>query len=130
MVERIGDIKSLVKQYYKNLKNAIKTNCFDVVAHLDLIKIWNENEIFFSEKEDWYTKEIEEVLNLIKKYDMKIDVNLKLLNEPNKEQCPSLWIIKKAKKFGIELLVGTDGHKKSEIDYDIEIVNKLSLTSD
>ncbi len=129
MIEKIGSAKSLVKKYYQNLKNAIKTNCFNIVAHLDLIKIWNKNEIFFSEKEDWYIQEIEEVLNLIKKYNMKIDVNLKLLNEFNKEQCPSLWIIKKAKKIGIELLVGTDGHKKNEIDYDIKIMKKLSLTS-
>ena len=89
-------IKNLVKYYYAELRNAIKTGCFDVVGHLDIIKIWNKDKKYFSGREDWYKKEIQRTLKLIKKKNMKIDLNTAGLRKPCAEQYPSKEILEEA----------------------------------
>jgi len=116
MIKDIGGIKKLVKNYYLSLRDAIKTGCFDVVGHLDIIKIWNKNKKYFSEQEKWYKKEILKTLKLIKKKNMKIDLNTAGLRNPCAEQYPSLGILKEAKKLKISFLIGTDGHKSNELE--------------
>lgn len=116
MAKGAGGIKELVKLYYSNLRDAIKSGCFDVVAHMDLIKIWNSNEKYFSEKEAWYRREIEKTLEQIKSEDMKLDLNTAGLRKPCAEIYPSEWIVNDAKKLGIQFLIGTDAHKADELE--------------
>lgn len=116
MVKNIGGAKKLVKIYYSNLRDAIKTNCFDVVAHMDIIKLWNKNSKYFSENENWYKKEIRKTLKLIKKKNIKIDLNSFGLKNACGEQYPSGWIINEAKKMEIKFLIGTDAHKPKELE--------------
>lgn len=115
MIKDIGGIKSLVRLYYSNLRDAIKTNCFDVVAHLDLIKIWNKNKKYFSGGESWYKNEIKKTLKLIKKKNMKIDLNTSGLRKLCLEQYPSEIILKRIREMEIKVLVGSDAHKKEEL---------------
>ena len=116
MIQKVGGIKKLVKIYYGELRDAVKADCFDVVAHFDLIKIWNKNSRYFSENESWYKKEVSKTLKLIKKSNMKIDLNTSGLRKPCAEQYPSLEILKEVKKLGIGILVGTDAHKAEELE--------------
>jgi len=116
MVKEIGGIKKLVKEYYFSLRQAIKKGCFDVVGHLDIIKIWNKDKKYFSEQKNWYMEEVKKTLKLIKKGKMKIDLNTSGLKKPCSEQYPSLEILKEAKKMKIPLLIGTDAHKPEELE--------------
>jgi len=116
MIKSFGSVKKLVKWYYSEIRKAIKLDCFDVVAHLDLIKIWNQNKKYFSGEENWYKLEINKTLKLIKKKKMKIDLNTSGWRRPCAEQYPSLEILKEAKKMKIPLLIGTDAHKSSELE--------------
>jgi histidinol-phosphatase (PHP family) len=125
MIKSFGSVKKLVTWYYSTLRNAIKTGCFDVVGHLDIIKIWNKNKKYFSGQEDWYKKEIQKTLKLIKKKNMKIDLNTSGLRKPCAEQYPSLDILKEAKKMKIPLLIGTDAHKSEELESGIEELKEV-----
>jgi len=120
-----GDIKKLVKLYYKNLRDGISTGWFDSIGHLDVIKVFNKNYKYFSEKEDWYKKEVLKTLKLAKKFDMKLDLNLQGLIFEIGEQFPSKWIINEAKKMGIEFLIGTDSHWAESLDYDEKLMEGL-----
>ena len=120
MIKDKGGIKKLVQDYYSTFRDAINTGCFDVVGHLDMIKIWNKNKKYFSGKEDWYKEEIQKTLRLIKKKNMKIDLNTAGLRKPCAEQYPSLDILKEAKKMKISFLVGTDAHKQEELEAGLE----------
>ena len=116
MIKDAGGIKKLMKKYYSGLRQAIKTGCFDVVAHFDLIKTWNKDGKYFSREEDWYGREVSETLKLIKKKNMKIDLNSSGLRKACGEQYPSLEILREAKKLGIGILVGTDAHNGGELE--------------
>jgi len=118
-------IKNLVKFYYGELRKAIKTDCFDVVGHLDIIKLWNKEKKYFSGKEDWYKKEIQKTLKLIKKKNMKIDLNTSGLRKPCAEQYPSKEILEEAKKMKISFLVGTDAHNTVELEAGLKEIKNL-----
>jgi histidinol-phosphatase (PHP family) len=120
-----NDIKKLVKLYYKNLREAIKTKLFDVVGHFDLIKVFNENSKYFSDKDLWYKREVVKTLRLMRKFNLKLDINLGGFNLPIKEQYPSKWIIDIAKGMKIGLLIGTDAHDKKGLEYNLITVQKL-----
>ena len=116
MIKDAGGIKKLVKKYYRGLRQAIKTGCFDVVAHFDLIKTWNRDGKYFSGEEDWYEREVSETLRLINKKNMKIDLNSSGLRKACGEQYPSLKILGEAKGLGVGFLVGTDAHEAGEME--------------
>lgn len=125
MIQKINGIKKLVKKYYRNQRNAIKTKKFDTIAHMDLIKFWNKNNEYFSENDEWYKKEINKTLKLAKKYKIILDVNLSGLKTPCKQIYPSPWIIKKAKQMNIKTRIGTDAHKKGQLDYNEKTISKI-----
>ncbi len=125
IVKDLGGIKKVVKKYYSELRKAIKTGWFDVVGHLDLIKIWNKDNKYFSGKESWYRREVEKTLKLIKKKNMKMDLNSKGFGKPCREQYPSLEILKEAQRMGIPFLIGTDAHKLEELEKGLEEIEKL-----
>jgi histidinol-phosphatase (PHP family) len=125
LIKDSGGIKKLVKKYYLSLREAIKTGCFDVVGHLDIIKIWNKNKKYFSEKKSWYKREIQKTLKLIKKKNMKIDLNTAGFRKPCAEQYPSRDILEEAKKMKIPFLIGTDAHKTEELEAGLKEIKNL-----
>jgi histidinol-phosphatase (PHP family) len=124
-VRYFGSVKKVVKWYYKNLRQAVKSGCFDVVSHLDIIKIWNKNKKFFDDGESWYKKEVLKTLDLISRKKMKLDLNSAGLRKPCKEQYPAEWIVGEAKKRNIPLLIGTDAHKVDELESGLGNIQKL-----
>ncbi len=122
MIKSFGTVKKLVKWYYSSLRKAINLGCFDVVAHLDIVKIWNKNKKYFSGKENWYKLEIQKTLKLIKKKNMKLDLNISGFRKPCAEQYPSKDILEEAKKMKIPLLVGTDAHKAEELEAGLNLI--------
>lgn len=125
LIEYHKGIKNLVKFYYRGIREAVRTGCFDVVSHFDLIKRWNENKKYFTENEKWYKKQVMKTLKLIAKKRMKLDLNSAGLRKPCAEQYPSKWIIDEAKKLKIELLMGTDAHKGKELETGLKEIQRL-----
>ena len=110
-----NDIKRAVGTYFQQLLQMIDTEQFDVVAHLDKIKMHNQNR-FFTEDEKWYMDWIEETLHLIKEKQLIVEINTRGLY---KKRCdtffPSPWIIKRMKELSIPVTISTDAHHCSEI---------------
>ncbi len=125
ILKKAGGIKPLVKIYYGGLREAIKTGCFDVVSHFDIIKLWNKNSKYFSEGELWYKKEVLKTLKLISKKNMKLDLNTAGFRRPCSEQYPSVEILEEAKKLRIPFIIGTDAHKPSELEAGLKEIRQL-----
>jgi HisJ family histidinol phosphate phosphatase len=124
-VKHFGNVKKLVKWYYSSLRSAIKTGCFDVVSHFDLIKIWNKDHKYFTGGERGYRREVDRTLRLMAEKNVKIDLNASGLRKPCAEQYPSFEIIKKAKVLGIKFLVGTDAHDGKQLDGGLKEINEI-----
>jgi len=92
---------------------------------MDIIKMWNKDNKYFSGHENWYRSTVNNTLGLIKKKNMKMEINTAGWRKPCHEQYPAEWILKKAIKLGIPILIGTDGHTKEDIDYKLNEADKL-----
>jgi len=117
---KAGGIKKVVRAYYSQIGKMAKSNLFDCVGHFDLIKLYNINNMFFSEKESWYRKSVIRALNEIKKSNIALEINTRGYIKYPKEQYPSFWILKEAVKRGIPITIGTDAHSTGEINSDID----------
>lgn len=116
--KKFGGVKEYVGEYYKQIKNLIKSGIFDCVGHLDYIKVYNENGDLFSENSEWYKKEIFGVLDLIKRKNMILELNTSGLRKCE-AMFPSTWILKESKKRNIPITIGLDVHKNEHMSNEL-----------
>lgn len=110
-----GNEKKVVNDYFNLVREMIQSDLFQIVGHLDLIKKFNLNGIYFDESESYYTNWVKEILKLVKKKDLIIEVNSAGLDKKVKEQYPSKWVIKECYERKIPVTMGSDAHRPSEI---------------
>lgn len=103
--------KRFIQEYYKQIRNIAKSGIFDSVGHFDYVKVYNENNEIFNENEDWYKKEVSKSLNIIKKYNIVLEMNISGIRKCN-SPFPSLKILKQAKGKNIPITLGLDAHYK------------------
>lgn len=105
------DINHIWEQYFNAIEEMAKSGKFDIVGHLDLIKVFK----FMP------TKDIRMIaknaLQAIKKSNMVIEINPAGLRKPIKEQYPSNTLLQEAYSLEIPVTFGSDAHRVSEIDF-------------
>lgn len=121
-----GDIRKAVKAYYHQINEMISTQMFDVVGHVDKIKMHN-NGRYFSEDEPWYQKLVDECLELISEKGLIVEVNTR---GNYKKRFPGLFpdgiTLQKVKKLNIPVIISSDAHKPEEINMGFnEAVSRL-----
>jgi histidinol phosphatase-like PHP family hydrolase len=80
--------------YCRAVIELLRLRKFDILGHLDLIKKFNKNEKYFSEKENWYQKLMDEAIDEIVRSKIIVEINTAGLDRPVKETYPSVWVIK------------------------------------
>lgn len=103
------DIDEIWRKYFEFVANMAQTGLFDIVGHIDLIKVFQ-----FMPKEDFmiYAKT---ALEAIKKADMAIEINTAGYRKPCSEPYPSKEILAEAFKMGIPITFGSDAHKPQQV---------------
>lgn len=101
---------SLYSKYLDLVGMAVETGFFDIVGHIDLVKIWGFNPSNGFEDE-------QKVLELIRRKRLCLEVSSRGLRQPVNSIYPSPRILKKAFELGIPITIGTDAHSIGEIDY-------------
>ncbi len=119
------DITKVYKEYFDLVRQLISSRLFDAVAHLDIIKKFNENSKYFDEDEEDYRKEVMECLDLIEKNNIILEINTSGLFRPCKALFPSEWVLKEAFKRKIEITIGSDCHKAEDISRGFDYAEKL-----
>ncbi|NQU31955.1 MAG: histidinol-phosphatase [Bacteroidetes bacterium] len=115
-----GDIKKAVKAYYDQMNEMIETQMFDIVGHVDKIKMHNKDR-YFKEEELWYQKLVDESLDLIKQKDLIVEVNTRGIY---KKRFPGLFpdgmTLQKVKNLNIPILISSDSHQPNELNLGFE----------
>jgi histidinol-phosphatase (PHP family) len=104
----------IVNRYFELIKESLQSNAYDTLAHLDLINKWNNNDKYFTE-DSTYVSEIQEILDMVKKKDMLLEVNLEG-SHFTKRLVPRKWILQEAFKKDIPITIGSDTHSSQNID--------------
>ena len=103
------DIDEIWQRYFDAVKKMAQSTLFDIVGHLDLIKVFK----FMP------TKNIQDIaketLIAIKEANMVIELNVAGYRKPIAEAYPSLTLLKMAYELGIEITFGSDAHTPEQV---------------
>jgi histidinol-phosphatase (PHP family) len=114
------DIDKIWEDYFDIITNLAKSNLFDIVGHLDLIKVFN-----FIPKKD-IKKIVYLSLQEIKRSNMVIEINSSGFLKPIKEQYPSKDILQLAYELDIPITFSSDAHHLKYIGNNYSKVVKLA----
>ena len=111
-----GNIKKVVKDYYKLIREMLQCENPDIVAHLDLIKMNNKGEKYFSEEENWYKETVLDTLKAVAKSHSILEVNTGGIARGKTDSLyPSNWIIEEAYNIRIPITLCSDAHSPEQI---------------
>ena len=108
------NIDKIWQEYFNAIEAMAKTGYFNIVGHLDLIKIFN----FMP------TKDIrliaQNTLKAIKKSNMVLELNSAGLRKPCREIYPSLSLLEMAYELEIPITFSSDAHAVGQVGYRYE----------
>ena len=114
------DIDVIWQKYFDTIEAMAKTKLFDIVGHLDLIKIFK-----FMPKKD--IKLIaKNALTAIKESDMVLEINVAGYRKPVAEAYPSQELLEEAFRLGIDITLSSDAHKPEQVGLHNERVIALA----
>lgn len=105
------DINDCWSEYFKATEMLAKSGKFDILAHMDLLKIFN-----YRPTKD-LRLQIESALKAVKKANMCIELNAAGFRKEVQEQYPSLEILKMAYALEIPISFGSDAHAVEQINF-------------
>ncbi len=115
------NIDTIWEEYFEAVKAMAKTGYFNIVGHLDLIKIFK-----FLPKKDIKSIALES-LKQIKKSNMVIEINCSGFRKPIGEQYPSRELLELAFELNIPITFGSDAHSVEHIGFKYEEAKQLAL---
>jgi len=114
------DINKIYQDYFDAIEAMAKSSLFDIVGHLDLIKVFNFKP----------TKDIrliaQKALKAIKKSDMVLEINSAGFRKPVNEPYPSKELLEVAYELDIPITFGSDAHKPEQVGFKLEKIIELA----
>ena len=114
------NIDDIWQDYFDAIEDMAKSRLFDVVGHLDLIKVFKYLP----------TKNIEDIaynaLQAIKASDMVIELNAAGLRKPIEESYPSKQLLQLAFDMGIDITFSSDAHEIEQVGFGYDEVKTLA----
>ncbi len=104
-----ADINEIWQKYFDTIENMAKTKLFDIVGHLDLIKVFK----FMPTKS--ITEIAKNALLAIKNANMVLEINAAGYRKPIGEAYPSKELLQAAYKLGIPITFSSDAHTPEQI---------------
>lgn len=114
------NIDIIWEEYFEAVRLMAKSKLFDIVGHIDLIKVFN-----FLPKKD-IKQIVQPALKQIKDSNMVLELNPAGLRKPIKEQYPSRDIIELAFELDIPITFGSDAHEVEQIGFEYETISFLA----
>lgn len=118
------DIDQVYDSYFHLVHMAIKSGLFDVVGHLDLIKLWGHRP-----REHTISHYVEPLLNSIKAAGMVIEINSAGLRKPVKEIYPAPEIIDLIFSKEIAVTLGSDAHHPSQLGEGLKEARRMLINT-
>lgn len=114
------DINTIWQEYFEAIENLAKSRLFDIVGHIDLIKVFN----FLP------TKDIKTLANKaikeIKKSDMVVEINTAGYRKPVNEAYPSSELMELLAHHNIPITFSSDAHAPEQIGFKKEEAHQLA----
>jgi histidinol-phosphatase (PHP family) len=103
------DIDTIWQNYFDAIEAMAKSGYFDIVGHLDLIKVFK-----FMPKKD-IRLIAKDALHAIKRADMVIELNMAGYRKPVKEPYPSALLMEEIRTLDIPITFSSDAHAPDQV---------------
>lgn len=114
------DIDTIWREYFEAVAKMAESRLFDIVGHLDLIKVFK-----FMPKSDM-TPVFRKTLEAIKESNMSIELNPAGLRKKVGEPYPSPKLLQMAYEMEIPITFGSDAHKPRDVGFGSSEILKLA----
>ncbi|MFH1120236.1 MAG: histidinol-phosphatase [Bacteroidota bacterium] len=115
-----GDIRKGVTAYWHQMNQMIERETFDIVGHLDKIKMHNQGR-WFSEDEPWYLDLVNETIDLIAGQGLIVEVNTRGIYKGRSESLfPGGYILRKLREKNVRITLSSDAHQPAELSMGFE----------
>jgi histidinol-phosphatase (PHP family) len=105
------------RDYFSTLASAAASGLFDVLAHLDLVKVWGAGRPApWGEPRSFY----ELAIDSIAAADVAIELSTAGLRKPAAEMYPSRELLAMCVEVGKPVSLSSDAHEPSHIGYEYE----------
>ncbi|MBE0651083.1 MAG: histidinol-phosphatase [Bacteroidales bacterium] len=119
-----GDIKKAVKAYFYQVNRMIESQDFEIIGHMDKIKMHNQNR-YFTEDELWYRNLIDETIRLIREKNLIVEVNTRGLYKKRSDRLfPDDYALRRVLELNIPIVISSDAHKPEELNLLFESTEK------
>jgi histidinol-phosphatase (PHP family) len=114
------DIDTIWEEYFRALCMMAKSGKFDIVGHMDLIKVFK-----YLPKKD-IRLIVKETLQAVKDSNMVIEINSAGFRKPIEEQYPSITILEMAYELDIPITFGSDAHSVEQVGLNYNKVTNIA----
>lgn len=114
------NIDTIWEDYFEAITNMAKSNMFNIVGHLDLIKVFK-----FLPKKDIKTI-TKDALKQIKKSNMVVEINSAGYRKPIAEQYPSKKLLELCYELDIPISFSSDAHSIDQVGLNYEKATSLA----
>jgi len=105
------NIDKIWEEYFEAIEELAKSQLFNIVGHIDLIKVFN-----FLPKKD-IRSIAKNAIKAIKKADMVVEINAAGYRKPVKEAYPSSLILELLNEYDIPITFSSDAHKPNHVGF-------------
>ncbi|HID39054.1 MAG TPA: histidinol-phosphatase HisJ family protein [Calditrichaeota bacterium] len=104
-------LKEVYSDYLQAVMRGIKTGLFDVVSHLDLIKVPDQSLL------EHNREEVEKILDLCRRFHVAVELNTSGLRKEIGQVYPDLSFLPLIKVAGVSICLGSDAHAPQQVGY-------------
>jgi histidinol-phosphatase (PHP family) len=123
-----GNGRDAVTRFYDLTMEMVRVMNPTIIGHIDKIKMFNKNNQYFSDSDDWYLDKVEDVLQLVAKNKNIIEVNTRgIYRGKTHDHYPSDAILKRCLELEIPVTINSDCHKPQEVASGFIDATKLLL---
>ncbi|UTR09586.1 histidinol-phosphatase [Evansella sp. LMS18] len=110
------DLKKIYSEYYDQIVTLAQSNLFDIVGHLDLVKIFR----YIPEDQDFLFEQYERATDALAASDTCIELSTAGLRKPVEEMYPHPDLLKMCCEKGIPLVLSSDAHEPDHVGYEYD----------
>ncbi|GAC1518605.1 MAG: histidinol-phosphatase [Chloroflexota bacterium] len=119
-----NDIRAMVEDYYRRVQLVLENPRVAIVGHLDRVKRWNEDRVFFRDDEPWYRDAVEQMLQAIARTGTMVELNSSGWRKGSAEPYPAPWMLERCRAHAIPMIVTSDAHAPDEVTWGFERANE------
>lgn len=112
-----GNVEKYVRAYFEQQREMIKGFDFEVIAHPDLVRKFNQRHPFFDESAPWYREELVKMADAIAASGKLCEVNTGAISRGWLDEAyPSASFYELLRARGVKFILSSDAHSADGLD--------------